>query len=148
MTDYLRPEWLRGLAGGLMIGAAAALYLLGNARVMGASGILGGVIDGSARGPERAERMVFLAGLLAMPALMVAANLGAPAAPVAGWTGLVLAGLLVGFGTRLGNGCTSGHGVCGISRLSRRGITATAVYLVAGGAGVILARVLGMGTAA
>lgn len=143
--DFIRPEWVRGLAGGLMIGTAAALYLLGNARIMGASGILGGVVDGSAKGSERAERLTFLAGLIVVPGLMVALGAGMASAPVAGWLGLIVAGLLVGFGTRLGSGCTSGHGVCGISRLSQRGIVATVVYLLFGGLGVILARALGWG---
>jgi len=135
-------DWIAGLAGGLMIGTAAALYLLGNGRVMGASGILGGLIDGSGRA-NRTERAVFLASLVAVPALLAGAGVAGPSAPVAGMGVLALAGLLVGIGTRLGNGCTSGHGVCGISRLSRRGIVATLVYLLTGGIAVIAARSLG-----
>ncbi|MDO5705048.1 MAG: YeeE/YedE family protein [Paracoccus sp. (in: a-proteobacteria)] len=136
-------EWTAGFGGGLMIGLAAAVYLLGNGRIMGASGLLGGEIDGSGRG-NMAERLSFLAALIAVPALMVAKlGLGAPAAPVAGTGVLVLAALLVGFGTRLGNGCTSGHGVCGISRLSLRDIMATCVYLATGALAVLAARMLG-----
>lgn len=138
----MNPDWIAGLIGGLMIGGAAALYLLGNGRIMGASGILGGLIDGSGRS-NRAERLVFIAALVAVPALLVASGVAERAAPVAGTGVMVLAGLLVGFGTRLGNGCTSGHGVCGISRLSRRGIVATITYLLAGAAAVLIARAMG-----
>lgn len=138
----MQPEWIAGFAGGVMIGGAAALFLLLNGRVMGASGILGGLIDGSGRA-NAAERLAFLAGLAGLPALLVWTGLGRAAAPVAGPWVLVLAGLLVGFGTRLGSGCTSGHGVCGISRLSVRGIVATLVYLLTGGLAVLAARMLG-----
>lgn len=138
----MEPDWIMGLIGGLMIGGAAALYLLGNGRIMGASGLLGGLIDGTGRS-NWAERAVFLAALVLVPALMVAAGLGAASQPVAGTGVLILAGLLVGFGTRLGNGCTSGHGVCGISRLSWRGIAATGVYLATGVLAVIIARMIG-----
>lgn len=138
----MNPDWIAGLIGGLMIGGAAALYLLGNGRIMGASGLLGGLVDGSGRS-NRTERAVFIAALIAVPGLLVAMGLAQASAPVAGSGVLVLAGLLVGFGTRLGNGCTSGHGVCGISRLSRRGIVATLIYLLAGGVAVLLARALG-----
>lgn len=138
----MNPDWIAGLVGGLMIGCAAALYLLGNGRIMGASGLLGGLVDGSG-GSNWPERVAFLAGLVAMPALLVAGKAVEPAAPVAGTPVLVLAGLLVGFGTRLGNGCTSGHGVCGISRFSARGIAATVIYLATGALAVLLARALG-----
>lgn len=137
-------EWIWGLVGGLMIGGAAALYLLGNGRIMGASGIVGGLVDGSGRGTA-GERTAFLAGLVGVPALIVAVR-GAPDTVLTPnvWA-LIAAGLLVGLGTRLANGCTSGHGVCGISRLSLRGIVATGVYLVAGAASVLLFRqVLGV----
>ena len=122
-------DWLWGLVGGLMIGSAAALYLLGNGRIMGASGILGGMIDGTGR---TAERAAFLFGLVAVPGVLTLLTGGRPTNLTAEWPVLVAAGLLVGLGTRLANGCTSGHGVCGISRLSRRGIVATAAYLGAG----------------
>lgn len=138
----MNPDWIAGLIGGLMIGGAASLYLLGDGRIMGASGLLGGLVDGSGRS-NWPERVAFIGGLILLPALLVATGLGHASAPVAGTGVLVLAGLLVGFGTRLGNGCTSGHGVCGISRLSRRGIVATIVYLLAGGVAVVLARALG-----
>ncbi|MGJ8545091.1 MAG: YeeE/YedE family protein [Sulfitobacter sp.] len=135
-------DWLYGLLGGLMIGSAAALYLLANGRIMGASGIIGGLVDGSARAHWR-ERLSFLAGLIAMPALI---NLAAGQAAQTHLTGnaalILLAGLLVGLGTRIGNGCTSGHGVCGISRLNPRGIISTLVYIAAGALVVALLRLI------
>lgn len=138
----MNPEWIAGLIGGVMIGSAASLFLLLNGRVMGASGLLGGLIDGSGRA-NWAERAVFIAALITVPALLVMAGFGHASAPVAGNGVLIAAGLLVGFGTRLGNGCTSGHGVCGISRLSRRGIIATVIYLLTGGIAVLIGRTLG-----
>lgn len=138
-------DWARGLLGGLMIGSAAALYLLANGRIMGASGIFGGALDGSTQGTERHERLAFLAGLILCPAIIVALGAAEASRPVAGTLGLIVAGLLVGLGTRMANGCTSGHGVCGISRLARRGLVATAVYLVFGVLGVLIAHALGLG---
>ena len=132
MTLLVNPQdWLFGLTGGLMIGAAAALLLLGNGRIMGASGILGNVLTGT--GPRiRHEDLPFLLGLIGAPTLAVLVW-GAPDSHVSGDLPLLaLAGVLVGMGTRLANGCTSGHGVCGMSRFSTRSILATAVYLVAG----------------
>lgn len=128
----MEQDWLWGLAGGLMIGCAAALYLLGNGRIMGASGILGGLLDGSGR-DSAGERLAFLAGLVLAPFLLLPL-FGTPVSTHIGSnTGIiVLAGLLVGVGTRIANGCTSGHGVCGISRLSPRGIVATVIYILAG----------------
>ena len=124
-------DWIFGLLGGLMIGCAAAVFLLFNGRVMGASGILGGLIDGTGTGP-RAEGLSFLAGLVTVPALIALAVGGADTHATQTLWVLIVGGLLVGFGTRLANGCTSGHGVCGISRLSPRGLAATAAYLLAG----------------
>lgn len=133
-------EWLYGLIGGLVIGCAGALFLLMNGRIMGASGIIGGLVDGSGSG-NRNERIAFLAGLSGVP-MVLALVFGF--APSNGVTHnallLIVAGLLVGVGTRLANGCTSGHGVCGISRLSLRGIVATAFYIGAGGLTVVLFR--------
>lgn len=131
-------DWMFGLLGGLMIGTAGAIYLLGNGRIMGASGILGGLIDGSGRA-DGAERAAFLAGLIGVPALL-ALWLG-PQTHLTDNLWLILTGgLLTGLGTRLGNGCTSGHGVCGISRLAPRGIVATIVYMLAGAVTVVLFR--------
>ena len=122
-------DWIYGLLGGLMIGAAAALYLLVNGRIMGASGITGSIIDGT--GPTW-ERGFFIAGVIAAP-LAYAAIWGVPETNLTSNPMLlILAGLAVGVGTRMANGCTSGHGVCGISRFSVRGIVATCLYLGAG----------------
>ena len=133
-------DWLYGLGGGLMIGLAAALLLLGNGRVMGASGIVGGLVEGNGGRRTLTEYLPFLGGLVAAPALAVAVW-GAPDTHVSGDLGLlVLAGVLVGVGTRLANGCTSGHGVVGMARFSLRSIVATLVYLAAGFAVYFVAR--------
>lgn len=136
----IESDWIWGLVGGLMIGSAAAIYLLGNGRIMGASGIIGGLVDRSGLSTW-AERAAFLAALVVVPALMlplysveVTTNITPNLAIV------VIGGVLVGIGTRLANGCTSGHGVCGISRFSLRGIVATVFYLLAGGLTVVLFR--------
>lgn len=135
----IATDWLWGLAGGLMIGSAAALYLLVNGRVMGASGIVGGLVDGSGRSTA-AERLWFLAGCFAVPAVLAWGIGGAETKLTSNIGVILIAGVLVGVGTRLANGCTSGHGVCGISRLSVRGIVATACYLLAGGVMMAAAR--------
>jgi len=136
----MQQDWLWGLAGGGLIGIAGALYLLVNGRVMGASGIIGGLADGSARGDAARERIAFLAGLFLVPAVLVLLVGGAATNASGPLLAYVAAGLLVGVGTRLANGCTSGHGVCGISRLSLRGIVATVFYILAGGIAMILFR--------
>lgn len=133
-------EWLWGFAGGLLIGLGASVYLLCNGRIMGASGILGGLLERSDRGATT-ERLAFLAGLVGMPFLLH--PLIAPQAQTHLTSDLaivIMAGLLVGVGTRIANGCTSGHGVCGISRFSLRGIVATVFYILAGGLTVALFR--------
>lgn len=129
---------LMGLLGGLMIGTAAALFLLINGRIMGISGLFGGLVDGSGW-RNGVERAAFVAGLVGMPALLV---LWWPAqAHVTGnWAVLVAGGVLVGVGTRLANGCTSGHGVCGMARLSPRSIVATLIYVGAGFATMLVMR--------
>lgn len=135
----LPQDWIFGLVGGLMIGAAAALLLLANGRILGASGLLGGVVDGTGHG-NLGERLAFLGGLIGVPALIVLAR-GAPSTHVShDLPLLVVAGLLVGLGTRLANGCTSGHGVCGMSRFSVRSIAASAAYVGAGIVTFYLAR--------
>ena len=132
-------DWLYGLLGGLMIGTAGAVFLLVNGRIMGISGIFGDMIDGSAHN-KLTENAVFVVGLIAFPALFAAVG-AAPATLITdNWLLIVIGGLLVGFGTRMANGCTSGHGVCGISRFSPRGIVATLIYLAAGGATMLVAR--------
>ena len=136
----MQMDWIWGLVGGLMIGSAAAMYLLINGRIMGASGIIGGLIDRSGWG-SWAERLAFLAGLVAVPFAMLPLYNVEVSTNLTGNLGVVIAaGLLVGIGTRLANGCTSGHGVCGISRFSLRGIGATVFYLLAGGLAVVLFR--------
>ncbi|MEM9717593.1 MAG: hypothetical protein AAF826_13850, partial [Pseudomonadota bacterium] len=123
-------EWVMGLVGGLMIGTAAAVYLLLNGRIMGASGILGGLLDGSGAG-NALPRAAFLVGLIVFPVVYA---LFAEINPTRATTNiplLIIAGLLVGIGTRMGGGCTSGHGVCGMSRLSVRSIVATIIYITA-----------------
>ena len=138
-------HYLYGLLGGLIIGTAAAVLLLINGKIMGASGILGSVADGSAEGSDRREKLAFLGGLIGAPAL-VALFFGAGSTNLTtNVVVIIAAGLLVGIGTRIANGCTSGHGVCGISRLSIRGIVATVFYLLAGGIVMVLFRhVLGV----
>ena len=131
--------WLWGLLGGLLIGSAAAAYLLINGRVMGASGIIGGLVDGSGR-DTWGERAAFLGGLIAVPAVLAWLFGGADTHLTTDWALIIAGGLLVGLGTRMANGCTSGHGVCGISRLSLRGIVATVFYILAGGIIMALGR--------
>ena len=129
---------LASFAGGLLIGAAAAMLLLLNGRVAGISGIVGGLL--AARRADIAWRLAFIGGLIAAPALWFLS--GAALAPriEAGFGMLALAGLLVGAGTSYGSGCTSGHGVCGLSRLSPRSMVATGAFMLAGFATVFLLR--------
>jgi uncharacterized membrane protein YedE/YeeE len=121
---------LSAAIGGVLIGVAAAMLLLVNGRVAGIAGILGGLVR--PRLGDTAWRLAFVAGLLVAPMLYALVH----AAPVidfaTGYPALVAAGLLVGFGSRLGSGCTSGHGICGMSRLSPRSIVATLVFMAAG----------------
>jgi uncharacterized membrane protein YedE/YeeE len=126
------------LAGGVLIGLAAAWLILEDGRILGASGLLGGLIP--PRSGDWQWRALAIVGLIVSP--LVARFLFAPAAPVieANAATLVAGGLLVGFGTRLGNGCTSGHGVCGLARLSPRSLAATATFMAAGFLTVFLVR--------
>ena len=126
------------LAGGVLIGAAVAMFALLNGRVAGISGIVGGLLW--PRPGEIGWRFAFIGGLLVAPAVMrLFASLPAPRIE-AGFATLVVAGLAVGVGTSYGAGCTSGHGVCGISRLSPRSLAATAAFMLAGMATVFAAR--------
>lgn len=128
-----------GALGGLLIGLAAALLLLANGRIAGISGILGQLLWPSAN-EERGWRLAFLAGL-PLGAALVSRIAGPMEVQIAASTPtLILAGILVGFGTRLGNGCTSGHGVCGISRGSVRSIVATLTFMVVAGVTVLFMR--------
>jgi len=116
--------------GGIVIGLAAALLVLANGRVAGISGIVGGMLK--PRAGDVRWRLAFVAGLLLAPAAY-AAFAPYPAATIeAGWPALIVAGLLVGLGTRCAGGCTSGHGVCGLSRLSPRSLAATLSFMAAG----------------
>ena len=136
----METDWIMGLVGGLVIGLAASLYLLGNGRIMGASGIIGGLVDKSGW-TSAADRIVFLLGLISAPSIYIFIfDVEADTKATTNVMILILAGLLVGIGTRLANGCTSGHGVCGISRLSIRGMTSTIFYIVAGVVSVVLLR--------
>ena len=129
---------LPALIGGALIGVAAAAFITLNGRIAGVSGILGGLLR-PARG-DIGWRVAFVAGLLAAP-LAYRAFAPLPAVQLdAGYGQLVLAGLIVGLGTRYGAGCTSGHGVCGISRLSPRSLIATAAFMIAGVATVYFVR--------
>lgn len=132
-------DWMLGLLGGLMIGGAGALFLLMNGRVMGASGIIGGLVDGSGAARWR-ESLAFVAGLVLIPAALVLVWGPVDTHLTDNLPLIAVAGVLVGVGTRIANGCTSGHGVCGISRLSLRGIVATVAYIAAGGVAVVIAR--------
>lgn len=118
------------LAGGVLIGLSAALLILGSGRVAGISGIVGGLLKPG--GPDTTWRLAFLGGLLAAPLLWRLFAALPEAQPVTGGGLLVVAGLLVGIGTRYGSGCTSGHGVCGLSRLSPRSLVATLAFMGAG----------------
>ena len=127
------------LIGGGLIGLAIAIFVLGLGRVAGISGIVGGLLRRPSE--ETAIYIAFVAGLAAAPRLVDA--LGAPLPPMildASMPVIVAGGLLVGFGTRLGGGCTSGHGVCGLARLSPRSLAATAVFMAAGMAVVFVVR--------
>lgn len=118
------------LGGGVLIGLAAALFVLLNGRIAGISGILGGLIR-PVRG-DVAWRIAFVAGLVGAPLVyLLGADWPRPQID-AGYGALIAAGLLVGIGTRYGSGCTSGHGVCGVSRLSPRSLAATAVFIGVG----------------
>jgi uncharacterized membrane protein YedE/YeeE len=126
------------LAGGLLIGLAAAVFVLFNGRIAGISGILGGLIK--PRSGDIGWRLAFTGGLIGAPVIYSLfwrlPDIHIEANPVT----LIIAGLIVGFGTRIGSGCTSGHGVCGLSRLSPRSIVATLTFMAMGFVTVFLVR--------
>lgn len=127
------------LIGGGLIGLAVTIYILGLGRVAGVSGILGSLLR--PRSSEAPAQLAFVAGLIAAPLLMGAAGVPLPAVSIDASLPVVIAGgLLVGFGTRLGGGCTSGHGICGIARFSTRSLAATMLFMAAGIAVVFLVR--------
>ena len=129
MADF---DWMSALFGGALIGLAATLLMLLLGRIAGVCGILAGCFDGGLRDGawDGAWRIAFIAGLVAVPLIGNAAGFSVlpPQMPMS-WSLIAAAGVLVGFGTRLGNGCTSGHGVCGIARLSPRSLAATMVFV-------------------
>lgn len=139
----MQQDWINALIGGSLIGVSVSLMLLWNGRVTGISGIINGILT-PAKG-DTLWRVLFVLGLflggLTMRGLNANAFTGTLTTDT--WT-LVVAGLLVGFGTILGSGCTSGHGVCGLSRLSPRSMVATLTFIAAGVAGVYLFRHLGV----
>jgi uncharacterized membrane protein YedE/YeeE len=125
--------------GGLLLGIASSLLFVANGRILGISGIVGRIP--LTTGSERSWRLAFLAGLLTGGVAILVVNRSALA--FAGEQTVLtaaVAGVLVGFGTRLGNGCTSGHGLCGVARLSRRSITATLVFMATGALTVFVVR--------
>ena len=126
------------LAGGVLIGLAAALFILLNGRVLGVSGILSGLVR--AQRGDLGWRLAFVAGLLLAPTVWALFARPLEARIEAGPALLVAAGLLVGWGSGYGSGCTSGHGVCGLSRLSPRALAATLVFMGAGFATVFVVR--------
>lgn len=144
-ADFARAMPLHGLEGGMLIGLAAALMLLGNGRIAGVSGLAARAAGLAPAGAPWPVALAFVAGL-PLGGLAVAWLGGGVTvrftAPVAV---LILAGLACGYGTRLGTGCTSGHGVCGLARLSPRSLAATAVFMAAGILTVALMRFLGLG---
>lgn len=118
------------LIGGLILGLASALFVLFNGRILGISGIVGGLLR-----PQLGDvswRLAFIAGMVAAPWLYSAVVGPIPARIDANWAMVISAGLLVGIGTRYGSGCTSGHGICGLSRLSPRSLVATLAFMAAG----------------
>ena len=127
----MNPDWINALIGGLMIGTAAGILMLGNGRIAGISDILGRLIERS-KPADWVERTLFIVGLLAAPLAYHASN----SVPVITVTNslplLITGGLAVGIGSRMGSGCTSGHGVCGNARLSKRSIAATLTFLSTG----------------
>ena len=116
-----------GLVGGLLIGLAVALMLLLNGRIAGVSGIVGGLVN--PKGGDTAWRLAFVAGLLfgALAYILLVGGTS-PVDVLASQPAILIGGLLVGFGTSMGSGCTSGHGLCGMARFSRRSMAATAIF--------------------
>ncbi|WP_267226554.1 YeeE/YedE family protein [Dyella silvae] len=130
--------WVLSAIGGVLIGLSAVLLMGTLGRIAGISGIASGLVAGAS---DRGWRVAFMVGLIAGPLLLLLlrgeSGIGAPQVSLP-W--MAAAGLLVGFGTRLGGGCTSGHGVCGMARLSPRSLTATMVFMVVGVATVFVMR--------
>lgn len=141
IPDYAMP--LQGLVGGLMIGVAAAIMLLGAGRIAGVSGMAARAVGLGAGGAPRNLAWAFVIGLPLGAALVAILDAPVLARFPMSLATLAVAGLVVGIGTRLGSGCTSGHGVCGISRLSKRSIAATLVFIASGVITVALVNIMG-----
>jgi len=138
MIDWTHFTPWSSLAGGIMIGVATAMLVLLNGRIAGIAGIIGGLLR-PATG-DMAWRLAFIIGLLvAPPAYLIVAE-PMPPTIAASYPMMIAAGLLVGAGTRYGSGCTSGHGVCGLSRMSPRSLMATLMFMAAGFATVFIVR--------
>jgi uncharacterized membrane protein YedE/YeeE len=136
--DWIHFTPWRSLAGGMLIGLSTAMFVLLNGRIAGISGILGGLLR-----PLRGDvwwRVAFLLGLVGAPIVFTMFSPLPQTRTEAGTVGLIVAGLLVGIGTRYGSGCTSGHGVCGLSRGSMRSLAATVSFMLAGIATVFIVR--------
>ena len=130
---------LSAAIGGGLIGLSAVMLMLLTGRIAGISGIFGGLLD--LKADDKDWRIAFIAGLILAPLLAGWIGYGMPSPKLpSSWTVIVTAGLLVGFGTRLGGGCTSGHGICGVARLSPRSIAATAIFMLAAIATVAVTR--------
>jgi uncharacterized membrane protein YedE/YeeE len=143
IPGFPQAQPVAGLIGGLMIGIAAAIMLLGLGRIAGVSGLAARAVGLSKSSAPRGVAVAFVIGLPLGAFVVAVASRSVPAQfPAPGL--LIVAGLIVGFGTRLGSGCTSGHGVCGLSRLSRRSIVATALFMGSGFATVALMRLAGV----
>jgi len=136
--DWIHFTPVTSLAGGVLIGIAAAALLLINGRILGVSGILGGIVW--PRAGDLGWRLAFVVGIVVSPSALKLVTSATPPVIDTSIATLVASGLLVGIGTRLGAGCTSGHGICGISRLSPRSLVATAAFMLAGFATVFVAR--------
>ena len=130
IVDWINFTPWSSLAGGALIGLAASLFAVGNGRIAGISGLIGSVLQRGGEGVS--EKALFLLGLLVAPLLWGLFAVLPLIEFQSGWLGLILAGVLVGVGTRYGSGCTSGHGVCGLSRLSPRSMAATLCFMFSG----------------
>ncbi|WP_156150652.1 YeeE/YedE family protein [Hyphomicrobium sp. 99] len=142
MPGFPHAAPIEGLIGGLLIGLAAAIMLLGNGRIAGVSGLFARALGISPGDPPRQLAWAFVIGLpigAGLVAFVMGVNVVFPTS-----LSLIIAGVLVGFGTRLGSGCTSGHGICGLSRLSVRSIFATLTFMIAGVITVTAMRLLGL----
>ncbi len=138
MIDWSHFTPWSSLAGGALIGLAASLFVVVNGRIAGISGLLGSLLQ--LRGDGRGEKELFLLGLLVSPLVWSLFQVLPVVKFAVGWEGLVVAGLLVGLGTRYASGCTSGHGVCGVARHSPRSVVACVTFMLAGFATVYISR--------